>query len=283
MWSLAGRIALSVVRARVPALRTPSVVIDDIGTVVRADVAGPFGQALYRYGLQAPEARLIAALLRPGDVFLDGGAHVGVFSLIAAAVVGRTGRVIACEPVPETMRLLEENVALNGYGWVDTWNVALADGSGQRELYSFGPASGLSSFAPATTVGSHRVMVDVTTLDDIVKGCDPTRVRLVKLDLEGAEVRALRGATTLLQSRPDFLVEIEPAHLARQGTNVEELRAMFAGSDYHGYEIHGDLANPSLVPVDVWDPPAANPNMLISTRPYPTLVALLDGTYAVER
>lgn len=282
MWSLAGRIGLSVVRSRVPALRTPSVVIDDIGTVVRADVARPFGQALYRYGLQAPEARLIAALLRPGDVFLDGGAHVGVFSLIAAAVVGPTGRVIACEPVPETMRLLEENVALNGFGWVEARNVALADGSGQRTLYSFGPASGVSSFAPATTIGSHQVLVDVTTLDDVVKCCDPTRVRLVKLDLEGAEVRALRGATALLESRPDFLVEIEPAHLARQGTNVEELRAMFVGLDYHGYEIHGSRTDPSLVPVDVWDPPAANPNMLISTRPYPDLLARLDGSRAAE-
>lgn len=252
------------------------------GTAIFADLTTPFGKALYRYGFNAAEARIIAALLGPGDVFVDGGAHVGVFTLIAAAAVGETGRVVACEPVPETFQLLRQNVALNRFSWVDTRNVALADGSGREEIHSFGAGSGLSSFAPASRIGSHPVLVEVTTLDDLVQQCGLSSVRVVKLDLEGTEVRALRGARDLLQSRPDFLVEVEPQHLARQQTSVSELRSLFIDLGYQGYEIYGDRVNARLVPVDIWKPPAANPNMLVTTRSYSELSAMIHDHSSIQ-
>ena len=85
------------------------------------------------------------ALAGPGDVVIDAGANIGLFSLIAAARVGATGRVIACEPAPGTMALLRANVARNRYDWVELHEVAVAETPGRLELEDLGAGSGFSS------------------------------------------------------------------------------------------------------------------------------------------
>jgi len=244
------------------------VTIDDRGTKILADLSSPFGLSLYRCGFPEPEARLVQLLLGPGDVFVDGGAHIGVFSLLAAAAVGETGRVIACEPVPENLRLLEENMALNGFIWVDTRLVALGQQEGRAEFFSFGSGSALGSYAPATLSGSEAISVEVASLDDVV-GRYRSRVRLVKLDVEGAELLVLRGARALLQLQPDFLIEVEPDHLARQHATVEELCDVFTEVGYRGFEIGGNGSEITLTPMTTWRRPHGNPNVLVSTRPQP--------------
>ncbi|MGI8407673.1 MAG: FkbM family methyltransferase, partial [Actinomycetota bacterium] len=213
-----------------------AVPIDDRGTRILADLTRPFGRSLYRYGFPEPEAQLLRELLRPGDVFVDGGAHIGVFTLLAAALVGETGRVVACEPVPENMELLEANVALNRFACVETHMVALGEQSGHGALFSFGEGSALGSFAPASLEGSIRMPVEVKTLDEVTVGF-VARVRLVKLDIEGAELLALRGAPAVLRAKPDFLLELEPEHLARQNATIGELQTLFSAVGYRGFEI----------------------------------------------
>jgi hypothetical protein len=70
------------------------------------------GRRLTSFGVLDVELALLRRLLKPGDTFVDAGANVGVYSLAAAAAVGSTGRVIACEPAPSTMQLLRHSVAL---------------------------------------------------------------------------------------------------------------------------------------------------------------------------
>ncbi|HEX8770336.1 MAG TPA: FkbM family methyltransferase [Acidimicrobiales bacterium] len=277
-WRLAGRVAMSEARGKVPGLRSAAVTIDDRGTRMWADLSRPFGRSLYRYGFPEPEARLLPALLRPGDVFVDGGAHLGVFTLLAAALVGDSGRVVACEPVPENYQLLQANVALNGFRCVDSHMVALSDRPGRTELFSFGPGSALGSFAPATLAGSRRLEVEVRTLDEVV-GSLVERVRLVKLDIEGAELLALKGAAALLRARPDFLLELEPAHLGRQGATVDDLESLFAGTGYRGFNIDEDGSGIVLNPMESWRRPVGNPNILVSARsaPLPARTAGVKG------
>lgn len=270
--TLAPRVAFSILRRRFDALSMAAVTIDSRGTRVRADLRTPLGLALYRYGFSPPEARLVQMILRPGDVFLDGGANVGLFTLIAAAAVGTTGRVIACEPVPETIALLKANVGLNRFHWVEAYDVALGEAPGDAELFSFGPGAGLSSFAPESRAGSVRLPVRVVTLDALISS-SPRPVRLVKLDIEGAEGRALLGAEGLLQSKPDFLIEVEPSHLARQGSSPRELQAIFVARGYQGYEIQEAGAGIRLHPLASWDRRPQNPNVFISARPPESLPA----------
>lgn len=236
------------------------------GPLVVADLSTPMGCALYRYGFSPPEVQLVRAILGPGDVFIDGGAHIGMFTLIGAAAVGRTGRVIACEPVPENVRLLHANLDLNRFDWVDVFNGALAEHSGTGALFSFGAEAGLSSFAPATQTGTRRLEVELRTLDEVGSAHLP-RVRLVKLDIEGAEVRALSGASELLRSQPDFLVEVEPGHLARQGSRTEDMHAIFSDAGYSGYEIREHGSSVVLVRLDDWSKHRENPNVYVSARP----------------
>lgn len=270
-WSCAGRVAISLVRRRIPGHGPIPVVIDEHGTRIFADLSHPFGLSLFRYGFSEPEARLIRRLLQPGDVFIDGGAHLGVFTLLAAQTVGASGRVIACEPVPENLQLLRANVALNTFHWVETRAVALGEGISTTDLFSFGSASALGSFAPATLAGAERVSVDVTTLDELVRPI-AERVSLVKLDIEGAEVLALRGAKELLRTTPDFLIEVEPDHLGRQGATVSELRGIFADTGYVGYRITQDeRLEITLTPLATWRRPLRSPNIFVSTRPFEVL------------
>jgi hypothetical protein len=83
--------------------------------------------------------------------------------------------------------------------------------------------------------------VETTTLDAAIADQDRTRVRLVKLDLEGAEYAALQGAPSLLREvQPDFLVELEPEHLARQGTSVAEVVGLFEKHGYRCFTVDGN-------------------------------------------
>lgn len=237
--------------------------VDVGGAQLLADLRTPYGLYLYRLGFPEPEARLIRALLRPGDVFIDGGAHIGTFTVIAAAVVGPEGRVLSCEPSEGTRRLLERNVRVNRLSNVEILPVAIAERAGTLPFFSFSAESALSSFAPARPDESQAGVVEVASLDEIAaRHLD--RVRLVKLDIEGAEVRALRGAQRLLQAGPDFVVEVEPEHLARQGTSIEELQAIFEAAGYVGYLIREAPTAIELEPLTTWVRPPGNPNLFVS-------------------
>lgn len=265
------RISLSLIRRRLGRVsaraRLPG------GAVVEADLRTPLGLRLYRYGFCERSAAVIRRILGPGDTFIDGGANVGLLSLIAALEVGPTGGVIACEPAEQTMAILRRNVSLNALHWVDASQVALAECGGTMKLLTFEPGSGLSSFAPLDRSGAREEVVPVTTLDAVA---DDRDVTLVKLDLEGAEVRALRGARALLaDTRPHFIVEVEPEHLRRQEASLPELYDLFANADYEPFTVRpaGEITRWGGEGAAPW---AGEPNVLFSPRgrPIPGDIAL---------
>jgi FkbM family methyltransferase len=226
------------------------------------DLRTPHGRRLFAYGFGEPSARAMQALLRPGDVVIDRGANIGLFTVLAAAQVGNRGKVVACEPSPATMELLRANVDDNGLDWVQLREVALAEAHGRLQMQVFEPGAGDSSFAPADTAAGTEVEVEVTTLDAIAASI-AGEVGLVKLDVEGAELRALRGAAGLLQGpRPDFIIELEPEHLTRQGCSVAEVQELFADANYVGYSIADRLER---LP-GAWTRPAGDPNIVVRPR-----------------
>jgi len=244
-------------------VRSTAYVPLDGGPIISVDLKTPHGRRLFGYGFCEPAARVMQSLLGPGDAMIDGGANIGLFTLVAAARVGPEGQVIACEPSPTTMALLRANVDRNGFDWVRLHEVALAEAPDRLRLQVFAPGSGFSSFAPADTTTSAHVDVEVTTLDDLAADL-MEEVRLVKLDVEGAELRALRGARLLLEEvRPDFIVELEPEHLARQGGSVAEVQALFDDAAYVGYSIVGGRLERLL---GRWQRPAGDPNIVVRPR-----------------
>lgn len=257
--SAAWRIAASLLRRRCRALSVPVVEIGEAR--VRADLRTPLGLGLYRYGFCSAEAKLLPKLLRPGDVFVDGGANIGLFSLIGAVAVGTTGRVLACEPGPETMALLKANAGENRFDILELHQVALSDRLGNARFTVFEAGSGLASFAPQSTQG-RQIDVVVTTLDALTEDLDG-RVALVKLDIEGAEAKALRGAGGLIaRDAPLFLIELEPEHLARQGSSIADVRDAL---EPHGYEAYAITPTAGIARLTAdWQPADARaPNVVL--------------------
>jgi FkbM family methyltransferase len=236
------RVAASLVLRRIPSRRDAVVRFDGGRSLLRADLSTALGLGLYRYGVSDPDLELVGRLLSPGDVFVDGGANVGVFTVVAAARVGPSGRVIAFEPAARTRQKLSDNVRLNGFDWVSVRPEALGDRTGSATMVTFaGDGAGLSSFAPESTRDGIPESVSVACLDDILGQIlgrlDDARLKLIKLDLEGSELRALEGASRLLSStRPDLLVEVEPPHLVRQGDSAAALLELLLSRGYALYK-----------------------------------------------
>ena len=152
---------------------------------------------LHETGVQAA----VQGLLRPGLTFWDVGAHVGLFTLLAARIVGERGSVHAFEPMEENRRRLEEAIVRNGFGNVTVHALALASKPGDALLHGH-ESSAMWSLAGEDAAG---VTVRCETLDSL--RLPPPDV--VKVDAERVELDVLRGGSRLLASRsPSVLVEL---------------------------------------------------------------------------
>jgi FkbM family methyltransferase len=267
----AARLVMWLARKNVTAWRYAIVPYDDGRSRIRIDLRSRFGFMTYVYGIDDPDLALVGALLSPGDIFIDGGAHVGMFTLVAASRVGPAGKVLAFEPAPAARAQLLRNIELSRFPWVQISARALADSAGSRDFVAFSnDAWGSSSFAPPPQfTGGHAEAVETTTLDTAIAGLDQARIRLVKLDLEGAEYSALRGAASLLRDvQPDFLIELEPEHLARQGTSAADVAALFKQHGYRFFSVDaGGKDRVRLTPAPNPGHGGARPNLFVSRNP----------------
>ena len=187
----------------------------------------------YIYWLGRFEPRESAAvrnLVQRGDFVIDAGANLGWFSLLASSIVGATGEIFAFEPSGPTVNHLRRNLALNGTSNVEVYRLALSDVSGKAKLTvtEKGNAGSATLFATDPSGGE---VVDTARLDEIA----PERVfKLLKMDVEGAELKALRGAEELLKAGriQNILFEINEPALRRGGSSPEELIAFVKSYGY---------------------------------------------------
>lgn len=148
-------------------------------------------------------ARFIEQALEPGGVFVDIGSNVGFFTLLAAKRVGPTGHVYAFEPEPDICESLRRSRDANGLDQLETFQIALSDHDGEASFYraTDGTASSLVPEVPERAKRYERVLTTpVTTLDALVAAGKLPRkdVSLVKVDVEGEEVRTVRGMKSAL-------------------------------------------------------------------------------------
>jgi FkbM family methyltransferase len=179
-----------------------------------------FAPQLYDYR----ELELLRSLIRPGDVFLDAGAHIGTYALVASSLVGDTGRVLAVEASADTYSRLVLHRDMNGRRNLDCVRAGLSDRiETLRMARSFyGNQSG-NSFLKESPIGES---VDCLPLRDLLEASHITRLHGAKFDIEGFEFRVmsafLRNAPADL--RPRFLIfEHNEALLQKAGGDVREL------------------------------------------------------------
>ena len=170
--------------------------------------------------------------LARGDVVLDVGANVGVFSLLAASLVGPEGQVHAFEPLRRNAVLLERSAQESGLRNVAVVNAAAGDRAGTLRLLTHPSTSNSATPAAAgerlTSAGSTLVDVPMVRLDDALSSLD--RLDLVKIDVAGMEPAVVRGAERLLQRfRPALVCEFHPWAIERVGASPADHLALLAG------------------------------------------------------
>jgi FkbM family methyltransferase len=141
-------------------------------------------------------------LLRPGMVVLDVGANVGTFAAVASRRVGSGGRVISVEPVTTNLECLSRTIEANGLANVEVLERAIGDENGTLEIFVSPTYSGRHS-AVIKAGKPHSVRVRQSTVDALVAELRLEAIDFLKIDIEGYEVHALRGAVeTIKRFRP---------------------------------------------------------------------------------
>lgn len=162
------------------------------------------------YGtFELAELNFVARYLRPGDVALDIGANVGLFSVTMGNTVGKVGRVIAFEPAPANLQRLQVNLDRNMLGTVQVIPCALGNTSGSMMLQlASDPAFPSLVKVELGFADGSAVPVDVRRLDMVWEDAGRPVIALIKLDVEGAETDVIRGAEKLLLAcHPTMIVE----------------------------------------------------------------------------
>ncbi len=183
---------------------------------------------------EAATAFLMTQVLRPGDTFVDVGAHVGFFAMIAGAIVGPSGRVIAFEPNAENFAALQNNATLNGFAHVTCINSAVGDRDGEATFFENldndgGHAlwdPGLHPFNEQSRDRQAMRRLPIARLDTVLPSLGVGSVKAVKIDTEGAEVQVLDGGRQCLAAPGLALLVCEDNEfgLERLGTSGVELR-----------------------------------------------------------
>ena len=190
--------------------------------------------------------------LRPGMVFVDVGAHIGYFTALAWVLVRPAGGIHAFEADPQCFQRLGENSRT--LGGVTAYSVAVSDRVGEATFFaSPDPAeSGWGSLFPDGLRRPTR-RVSTTTLDEWRQREAPGRVDFVKMDVEGAEYRVLRGAEALIRAdRPTFFLEVNNVCLARDGRSARDIVDFL---DRYDYRAIGVLSRSSHEPHSIFAVP----------------------------
>ncbi len=144
--------------------------------------------------------------IRKGDTVVDAGAHLGLFTVKASKIVGDEGKVIAIEPEPENLEILKRNIKLN-----DLENVIIVNKgiwSSKKHLkINIGHYNRSHSFIndhPEKT--SQGLILQVDTLDNILKELNIEKVDFIKMDIEGSEIEALSGMEEVFKSKPNMAI-----------------------------------------------------------------------------
>lgn len=207
-------------------------------------------QAIFKETFEEEELLLLKRFLKPKETFLDIGANIGIFSLLAAHFAGKEGCVIAFEPTSSTYQRLQENIELNSLQNIQAFRMALSDTNGQAELQvaseGYDAWNSLAKPSSGTVIASETV--ETLTLDSFLSKANIRDIALIKIDVEGWEIPVLKGAQNLLNApnAPTLMVEFTEQNAQNAGFSCKELYQLLVE---YGYELFTyDAAKNRLVP-----------------------------------
>ncbi len=198
-------------------------------------------------GFEETEIQFLKETLQEGDYFLDIGANIGLFSLFAAERVGKSGKVIAFEPAPDTFQKLTENVKINNFTNVELHNLGVSDQVAKIPFFvSQNGYDAWNSFGNLTNKSETiATEVEVKPLDRFLSTIDAAKIKLVKIDVEGWEKFVLKGGEHFFKTQqPVVMMEFTESTCFEVGYMVQELYDIMETYGYRWYE----LKNQQLIP-----------------------------------
>jgi FkbM family methyltransferase len=188
---------------------------------------------------EIPIQKIFAQYLKGGDTFYDIGANVGFFSIIAAKLVGNTGKVYAFEPGSGNAHSVRHNAQLNNFSQIEVIAKAVSHTSGSGQLllakYSGGHTLAIAD-APPDLAG--EVTVDLVSIDDLIAQNKIKPPNFVKVDVEGAELDVLKGMTETIKTyQPTVIYEIDDGDRDAYERKYRELANFFERLNYRVTQI----------------------------------------------
>ena len=165
---------------------------------VRCDLSIPYEAMVWLGWEEQKDLEILTRLLRPSQTFVDCGANIGIWSIVAASAVGSTGKVFAFEPNPSTADKLRYNVSHGK--WEQVMIVPMAASNADTEVYFRCEPEHNNSHIVGND-NNNAIKVPVVTLDGFLPG----EVSGCKIDVEGFEMNVLQGAKTLLKKEHPWL------------------------------------------------------------------------------
>jgi FkbM family methyltransferase len=186
---------------------------------------------LYWTGEYEPwDSRHLCRWVRPGTVFLDIGANFGYYSISIASAMQGKGQVFAFEPCATTFSRLRTNIALNN---LEEMITPLPCGLADKPGFAFLEGDSRNSGAATISHKSNGEAIGLDTLDQFGEKQGLSQIDIIKIDVEGNELRVLEGGRTMIvRHSPLMMIEFNSAALAKAGSSVTQLRDMLGGLGY---------------------------------------------------
>lgn len=219
------------------------------GLKVNLRLGNDQSRCLYVGGSFDPnELWYLGETLKPGMCFVDVGANEGFYTMYAARKVGSLGRVFSFEPSYRERSWLERNVRTNQLTNVQVLPLALADAKGNAVLNladaEHNGQNTLGSFGHKGVACVESVEVELATLDDLRESGRIPKIDVIKIDVEGAELRVLKGARkTILSDRPVILMELFESALRGQGGDINQVVGFLQDLHYQLFEFALDTGH----------------------------------------
>jgi len=191
--------------------------------------------------------KYIQNALSVGDIFVDIGANVGYYSLLASKIVKPSGKVIAFEALPVIREELKMNIELNRYDNIEIQNCGLSDRQETDTIYHMLGNSGQSSIRH-DLVKSKAIPYEVAfvTFDEAVDPKYYPRIRIVKIDVEGAEYKVLKGMVNFLRNsspKTEVICELTNSYLKQIGCKCDEVLSFMKRLGFNAYLLDDGYRN----------------------------------------
>jgi len=226
------------------------VVRSRFGAKFEVDTRDLIQRYVYLFGVWEPHLTAwLQRRLKPGDTFIDVGANIGYVTILAAQLVGESGRVVSVEPSMEFCQRVQRHTLLNGVRNVRAVNAAVSDKHERVRLILASSANlGANSIVPYQGPAESSFEIHAAPLPELLSPEELANARVIKIDVEGAEGAVMRGLLSALDKlRPDaeIVVEVTPDRMVTLGYSMGELLDAMNDRGFHIYRLTNDYRSGS--------------------------------------